>query len=44
MKDYTLTDKLSGRKRLDLKTMEKIRDFLGVDMTIEELFAKNENS
>ena len=40
----TLKRKLRGEITLDLKTAEKIRDFLGVDMTIEELFAKNENS
>ncbi|MBQ9441872.1 MAG: GIY-YIG nuclease family protein [Selenomonadaceae bacterium] len=39
----SFTDSLSDRKKLSLKTAEKIRDFLGVDMTIEELFARNEN-
>ncbi len=40
----TLKRKLRCEITLDLKTAEKIRDFLGVDMTIEELFARNENS
>ena len=41
MNDGTLTDKLCGRKKLDFKTAEKIKNFLSVDMSIEELFAKN---
>lgn len=38
---HTLKRKLRGEITLDLKTAEKIRNFLGVEMSIEELFARN---
>ena len=37
----TLKRKLRGEITLDLKTAEKIKNFLGVEMSLEELFAKN---
>lgn len=38
---HTLKRKLRGEIKLDRQTAEKIKNFLGVKMSVEELFARN---
>lgn len=41
LNNISVLEKLNGRRNLDLKTAEAIKNFLEIDMPLEELFRKN---
>lgn len=44
MREITINSKIQGKHQFKLEDMLKIKEFLGVDMPLEELFYKDENT
>lgn len=44
MQEITINSKIQGKNKFKLEDMIKIKEFLGVDMPLEELFYKDENT